>query len=448
MVLADEFKQLDSEIVKVQSAFADLGLITIREDVKLEECFWSQIPGNFEFIRRRDTINTNRVGGFCRLNRYPQGIASNNHWGEAITILPTLVGSPYFFNFHFQDNGHTIIHDFNSFGDATCNIMMNFFIAQTRKCDARIVVFDRARSADLLFQKMGGHYHSFPTLSHSLEQQRSNLNPFLMEDIPRNRSFLLAWVAMLLAPERGFSEIQKGKVKQAIDAIYAAAGDKRNMAGFAEFLSEFDPALAKSLSRWHGEGVYAGLFDGIQEAFNPAEAMNGFDMNPVVKNKECTLPVFAYLLHRLVSSVDGRPMMIVIYEAWDLLENSFIAPRLDSLLEMLQQNNTAVIFSTSKPLQSAQSYIFNPIMRNCASQIILPDDIAREYNSVAELGINEAEAKRLGKMDRQKGDFFLKQNGETIALRAYLKEMEDIYAVFSNDSKNLAAALGKFSSKK
>lgn len=448
MVLADEFKQLDSEIVKVQSAFADLGLITIREDVKLEECFWSQLPGNFEFIRRRDTINTNRVGGFCRLNRYPQGIASNNHWGEAITILPTLVGSPYFFNFHFQDNGHTIIHDFNSFGDPTCNIMMNFFMAQTRKCDARIIVFDRMRSADLLFQKMGGHYHSFPTLSHSLEQQRTNLNPFAMEDIPRNRSFLAAWCAMMIAPERGFSDVQKGKIKQAIDAIFTASSDKRNMVGFVELLAGIDPAMAKAFSRWHGEGQYAGIFDGLEEAFDPSYSLNGFDMNPVVKHKECTLPIFAYLLHRIVSSVDGRPMMIVMHEAWDLLENAFIAPRLESLLEMLQQNNAAVIFATSKPLQSARSYIFDTIMKSCASQIILPDDIVREYTSVPELGITEPEAKRLIKMDRQKGDFFLKQNGETIALRAYLKEMEDIYAVFSNDSKNLAAALGKFSSSK
>jgi len=447
MVLADEFKQLDGEIMKVQSAFADLGLITIREDVKLEECFWSQLSGNFEFIRRRDTINTSRIGGFCRLNRYPQGIASGNHWGDAVTILPTLVGSPYFFNFHHQDNGHTIIYDFNSFSDATCPIMMNFLISQTRKCDARIVVFDRLHSADLFFQKMQGAYHNFPTLSHSPEQQRSNLNPFLLPDIPRNHSFLTAWCAMLAAPERGFSEMQKSKVQEAIDRLYKESRDKRNLSGFVECLAAIDPSLAKLFAKWHGEGTYAGLFDGAEEAFDPTQALNAFDMSPVVKHKDCTLPVFAYLLHRVVSSVDGRPMLIVIYDAWDLLENSFIAPRLDSLLEMLQQNNAAVVFTTTRPLQCTQSYIFNIIKNHCATQILLPDDIDREYMSAPQLGIVEAEARRLLRMDRQKGDFFLKQAGETIALRLYLKEMEDLYAVFANDSKNLAAALGKFSSK-
>ena len=140
-------------------------------------------------------------------------------------------------------------------------------------------------------------------------------------------------------------------------------------------------------------------------------------------------------------------MLIVIYDAWDLLENAFIAPRLESLLVMLQQNNAAVVFTTSKPLQCTQSYIFATIMSHCATQMILPDDINRDYDSVPELGISEAEANRLLRMDRQKGDFFLKQDKETIALRLYLKAMEDLYAVFSNDSKNLAAALGKFSNK-
>ncbi len=446
MVLADEFKQLDSEIVKVQSAFADLGLITIREDVKLEECFWSQLPGNFEFIRRRDTINTSRIGGFCRLNRYPQGTATGNHWGDAITIMPTLVGSPYFFNFHHQDNGNTIIYDFNSFSDPTCNIMMNFLMAQTRKNDARIVVFDRNRSADLMFQKMNGNYHSFPTLSRSLEEQSSNLNPFLLEDIPRNRSFLLAWMGMLAMPERGFSDTQKEKVKTAIEQLFARPKNERHLVGMVEVLSGIDPSIAKLFAKWHGEGMYHGIFDGLEEALNPALALNGFDMNPVIKHKETTIPIFAYLLHRIVSSVDGRPMLIVIYEAWDLLENAFIAPRLESLLDMLQQNNTAVIMTTSKPLQCAQSYIWNTINKNCATQIMLPDDIAREYTASPELGINQAEADRLLRMDRQKGDFLLKQSGEAISLRLYLKNMEDLYAVFSNDSKNLAAALGKFSS--
>jgi len=447
MVLADEFKQLDSEIIKVQSAFARLGLITIREDVKLEECFWSQIPGNFEFIRRRDTINTTRAGGFTRLNRFPQGMSSGTHWGDAVTILPTLVGSPYFFNFHHQDNGHTLIYDFNSFNDHTCHIMMNFLLTETRKFDNRIYIFDRGKSADLYMQKMGGTYYNFPPLSNSLEEQGKKLNPFMLADTPRNRSFLVAWCGALIAGEAGISDDKKEKIKTALDQLYTGDENKRNLGGLVSYLAPVEPALAKAFGKWHGEGVYSKIIDYTEDEFDPTQGMHAFDMSAVLKQKECVLPIFAYLLHRIVTSIDGRPAMIVLYDAWDLLDNAFIAPRLESLLEMLQQNNAMMVIATSKPFQAATTQIFPIVVKSCASLIILPDDISRDYVSVPELEINEYEAKRLLRMDRQKGDFIFKQNKETIELRAALKDLDDLYAVLSNDVKNLAAVLGKFSHK-
>lgn len=447
MVLADEFKQLDSEIIKVQSAFARLGLITIREDVKLEECFWSQIPGNFEFLRRKDTINTSRAGGFTRLNRFPQGLSTGTHWGDAVTILPTQVGSPYFFNFHYQDNGHTLIYDFNSFGDHVCHIMMNFLLTETRKFDNRIYIFDRGQSANLYMQKMGGQYYHFPRLSHSQEEEGKQINPFALPDTPRNRSFLVAWCGLVAAGNAGLNDVQKEKIKAALEELYAGPEDKRNLTGLVSYLAPVDPALAKTFSKWHSEGVYSGVLDGPNDEFDPMQPLHAFDMTAVLKHKECVLPVFTYLLHRIVTSIDGRPSIIVIYDAWDLLDNPFVAPRLESLMEMLQQNNAMVVFTTSKPFNVVSTQIFDIITKNCATTIILPDDITREYASKPELKINEYEAKRLLKMDRQKGEFLYKQDNETIELRAYLKELDDLYAVFSNDIKNLAAALGKFSNK-
>ncbi len=117
MVLGDDYKQLDNEIASIQNGFGDFGLIPIREDIKLEECFWAQLPGNFEFIRRKSTINTARIGGFCRLNRFAIGTAAGNHWGPAVALVPTIVNSPYFLNFHQGDNGHSVLFDFNSFHD-------------------------------------------------------------------------------------------------------------------------------------------------------------------------------------------------------------------------------------------------------------------------------------------------------------------------------------------
>lgn len=447
MVLADEYKQLDAEISKVQTAFAELGLITIREDIKLEECFWSQLPANFEFIRRRDTINTTRVGGFCRLNRYPQGIATNNHWGDAVTILPTLVGSPYFFNFHHQDNGHTVLFDFNSFNDTICPVLMNFMMTETRKFGGNLFIFDLHRSADLFFQKLGGQYYNFPTLTRSADQPPAKLNPFLLEDTPRNRSFLLAWCGLLTAPDPQLSDAQKETLKAAIDQLYSGPPEKRNLPGFAAAVAAKDVPLAKMFAKWHGEGGLRGMFDAAEDEFNARDGMHAFDMSPIVQNKDCLLPVFSYLLHRIVTEIDGRPSIILMYEAWNLFNNDFMAPRLESLMEMLQQNNVMMVFTTTKPSNCIHTPIFNVIMKNCATHLFLPDDIGHFYN-IPEFDLDEIMSKRLNKMDRQKGDFMMRQNNEYISLRANVKELDDIHAVFNNDIKTLAAALGKYSATK
>lgn len=444
MVLCDEFKQLDSEISKVQSAFADLGLITIREDIKLEECFWSQLPGNFEFIRRRDTINTARIGGFCRLNRYPHGLASGNHWGDAVTILPTLVASPYFFNFHNQDNGHTMVFDYNSFNDQFCSIMLNFLLCETRKFEGRLYIFDRNRAADLLFQKLGGNYHNFSVLNRDPEQKQVRLNPLMLPDSPRNRSFLAAWLGTLMpASAAPLADAQKEKLRASIDHLYSGEPDKRNFPALMEHLASLDLPLAKAFSKWHDEGIYAGIFDADTEEVDVSAALNAFDMSPVVKNKECIIPIFAYLLHRVITEIDGRPVIIVLRDAWDLIDNPFIAPRIESLMDMLQENNAMVIFTTSKTTHIAKTEIFAGVFKRCATQLILPDDVNHDYAAQG-TGISEYDSKRLIRMDRQKGAFLLKQNNESIALKMDLKEMDELNAVFANDSKNLAAALGHF----
>jgi type IV secretion system protein VirB4 len=181
LVLADEYKQLDAEILATQEAFADFGLITIREDIKLEECFWSQLPGNFEFIRRKDPIPASRMAGFARLNRFPTGSELNNHWNEAVCLVPTTVGSPYFFNFHHQDNGHTLLLDFNSFGDAMGRVALNFLLTSSLKFGGRMVIFDRGESSRLMTQKLDGTYHRI--LPHS--PRALSLNPFALEDSKR-----------------------------------------------------------------------------------------------------------------------------------------------------------------------------------------------------------------------------------------------------------------------
>ena len=444
-IIADDYKHLSSEVIDAQAAFAKLGLITVREDIKLEECFWAQLPGNFAFLRRKDPILTHQIGGFCRLNRFPNGTATDNHWGEAVTLMPTIVNSPYYYNFHYRDNGHSVLYDFNSFNDHNADTLLHFLLSETRKYGGKLFVFDRSHSAQLFFSKLGGQYHHFTESQDFPSRQILHLNPFWLEDSPRNRGFLLAWATSVVSPASEISDAHKETLRAAIDRLLQLPPEQRNLGSLIEQVGALDPGLQPAFAAWHGRGKFAKIFEAGDEMLDLSQALHGFEMDAVVQNPESIIPLFSYLLHRIVTSLDGKPTIIVLRSAWDLLENPFFAPRLKSLLDMLQQSNVMVVFTTKHPHDMVNTHIFSTIMRSCATHIYLPDDIAVDYTS-EKLDLSQQDTKMLLRMDRQNGEFLIKQGSESVGLRVDMTHLDDLQAIFSNNIKNLIAAGGEYAS--
>lgn len=451
MTMVDDHTALDAQAGKLQHIFAELGLVTVREDIKLEECFWSQFPGNFNFIRRRDMLPTEKVGGFCRLNRFTDGAYSGTHWGQCLSLIPTTVGSPYFFNFHVRDNGHTALFDFNSFGDRMGRILEYFLLSQTQKFNARLCVFDRGQSARLLLAKLGGNYFTLAQLAKANRDQREDtsarlaLNPFSLEDSRHNQSFLAAWCGLVASPDAPLTDEARTTLRSAVAELYGLEPDKRTLAGMAAIVQRLDPALAEGLAAWHGRGAQAGLFDAPQDSLDAKSALLGFDMTPATANPAYLLPLFSYLMHRVIATLDGTPTIIVLNEAWDVLENAFFAPRLESLMEMLRQNNAMLLLTTSRPADAANTATLAAIQAGAATHMYLPDDVPHSYQEKG-VGLSGEDALLMLSMDRQKGDVLVKQQGQATGLRVMIAELEDAVAIFSGDAKALASARGSYAS--
>ncbi|MEQ1704682.1 MAG: hypothetical protein ABL867_01755 [Rickettsiales bacterium] len=449
MVMVDDLRKLDESVGAFLDSFAKLGLVTVREEIMMEECFWSQLPGNFEFIRRSSPLYTEQIGGLCRLNRYHSGVTSGTHWGNYLTVLPTDVNSPYFFNFHVQDNGHTVIFDFNSFEDRTGKILQYFLLTQTRKFNTRIVVFDRNHSARLLLNKLGGRY--FPMIqlenvNRDLAVDKSlrlALNPFTLPFSNYNVSFLAAWCGLLVASDVVLDEASRGVIRAAVEKLYSMPESQRNLSGLVTLIAQLNPELKEPFEKWIGQGEYAGLFDHEHDLLDVALDMVGFDMTSSISKPAFLLPLFSYLMHRVIDSIDDRPTVIVMNEAWDLLENEFFAPRLASLLEMLRQRNVMVMFTTTQISSCSETQTLATLMESTSTQIYLPDEMLVSYRP-KNLGVNAHDEYMLLGMERQKGDFLLKQSGESVALNLSIKELEDVLAIFTNDVKSLASARGRF----
>ncbi len=228
LVCADDLKQLDKALSEVEATFLNLGIVAVREDLNLEPCFWAQLPGNFPFIARDAMISTANFAGFASLHNYPCGRLKDNHWGPAVTVLETASGTPYFFNFHRQDVGHTTIIGPTGTGKS---VLLNFLLAQSLKFRPKIFFFDKDRGAEIFIRALGG-VHATLGLS-----RPSGFNPLKLPDSPENRAFLSEWLQLLLTSHgETISAEHAAKVREAIDGNFKLDFENRLLGNVAPFL--------------------------------------------------------------------------------------------------------------------------------------------------------------------------------------------------------------------
>ena len=107
----------------------------------------------------------------------------------------TSAGSPFHFNFHLGDLGHTFICGPSGSGKT---VVQNFMLAALEKFGAQQVFIDKDRGAEIFVRACGGTYL---TLKNG---EPSGFAPMkALDDSPRNREFLLEWLRQLVTPANG-----------------------------------------------------------------------------------------------------------------------------------------------------------------------------------------------------------------------------------------------------
>ncbi len=437
MVLVDELKKLDVDVGQLQEAFGAIGLICVREDIRLEEVFWSTFPGNFEFLRRKDPINTHFIGGFARLNRFSSGQSTGTLWAQPIGLLPTLVNSPYFFNFHAQDNGHTLWMDFNSFNDKTGTVVLSFLLTQTQKLGTKLFYFDQQQSAALWFNKMNSPYIKIG----SKKKNALAINPFSLPAEPRNIGFLAAWCGELIDADAADKSIIATQIH-----TFFESDKPRSLPAFVAYLIQENTDLAARFAPWAKGGEYAAYFESSDTDFSFTADWLAFAMDEVMNSPHNAVAVLSYLLHRIVLSLDGKPTIIVMRDMLKIMSHPFFTSRLESLLEMLKENNVMVIFAENGSNPAFENEAMQLLQSCCASIIVVPDDLKQDYATIAPHLLTQGDEILLWRMERMKGDILVKQRKETVALRIFLDTMNDVESIFSNDVKTLIASGGPYAS--
>ena len=109
LCISDDLKLLENSLSDAVIELSNVGIKGIREKMSMEPVYWAQLPGNSNYSARRSIINTLNLASFSSFHNYPSGKRKGNFWGDAVTVFNTVSGTPFFFNFHVRDVGHTMI---------------------------------------------------------------------------------------------------------------------------------------------------------------------------------------------------------------------------------------------------------------------------------------------------------------------------------------------------
>jgi len=420
----DSLQKMESAVSMAIAELVNVGINPVREKLVMEQCFWAQLPGNFDFIGRKSKINTLNIAGLASMHNYPVGRVAGNHWGDAVTVFDTTSGTPFFFNFHSRDVGHTTIIGPTGAGKT---VLMNFLCAQAQKFNCRMFLFDKDRGAEIFVRALNGKY------THIDPGKKCHFNPLQLDDTMENRSFISEWLESLVSSAgETVTADDLEVINNAVEGNFKLRKEDRVLHNIAPFFGLEGPgSLASRLKQWHSVGRFAAVFDQLEDVVNfKTDTVFGFEMGDVLANKACLVPVLLYLFHRIQLSLDGTPTMIVLDEAWALIDNKVFAGKIKDWLKTLRKLNGFVVFATQSVEDAVNSGISDTLIQQTATQIFLPNPKATDAYRKAFM-LSEREFNLLKNTDPGTRYFLVKQGKDVVVARIDLSGMDDIIMVLS-----------------
>jgi type IV secretion system protein VirB4 len=421
--------QVNEGVAEVQAALADLGIISVREDVALEPAFWAQFPGNFKYAARRGLVSTANFASLASCHNFSLGKPIGNHWGEAITLLETTAAGPYFFNFHQSDLGNFTVIGPSGSGKT---VILNFLLAQARKFRPRIVFFDKDRGSELFIRAIGGRYDVLRPGA------PAGLNPLQLAPTPVNRQFLVGWLAMLAG---GADGEEVALIRDAIDANFDQPPEHRRLRHIVElFRGGRRPQgddLWSRLAPWWGEGERAWLFDNPRDLIDAETEAVGFDMTQLLDDPIIRTPAMMYLFHRVEERLDGSPAIIVVDEGWKALDDDVFVGKIRDWEKTIRKRNGLVGFATQSAQDALESRIASAIIEQAATQIFMTNPKARAADYIDGFGLTPHEYEIVRTLPDDAHCFLIKHGTESVVVRLNLTGEHDILTILSGRERTV-----------
>nr|WP_226818778.1 conjugal transfer protein TrbE [Acidithiobacillus montserratensis] len=414
VVLRDQDEKILMERVKtVKNFFDNAGYVAYLETVNTVEALLGSLPGHMHENIRRPILHSLNFADFAPKTEIWAGSArcpsplmkmSDGRKAPPLLYAATTGNTPFRFNLHVGDLGHTFIAGMPGSGKST---LLALLAAQWQRYQgARVIAFDKGMSLYAMTEATEGQHYD-------LNGPLSDLSfaPLGHIDDPAELAFAAEWVEGLATLQGlNVTSVERTAIRDGLNSLARESG--RSMTNLVQSIQH--AGLKEALRFYTLTGQTGALLDAEKDGLQVDDAtMMTFEMSHLMNGspamKRTTVPVLLYLFHRIEQMLDGRPTLILLDEAWTFLDDELFLAKLRQWLKELRKKNAAVVFATQSLADLKGNPLLPVLQESCPSKIFLPNAQAdgQQLRPLYEdMGLNERQIQML-KESTPKQDYYL-----------------------------------------
>ena len=394
-VHADSKEELEDAISYIERVGAMGGGLFHHEGFAARAAYFAQHPGNQAMRPRVSTITSQNFADMAAFHNRPMGRTNNLPWNQPITFLRSAQNDIYAFNFHIgqqtadeNTSGHSLLLGPTGTGKTTAAA---FLATQAQRLGVRIFAFDKDRGLEVPLRAMGVAYSAVAV------GKPTGLNPFASETDDRGVAWMANWLERLVSHHAPLSASQRNALADAAKENALAAADDPDLNTFENFVSFFrsledDGDLSERFEEWT-KGRFAWMFDG--QGQDPLANSNGsaaFDVSELFDEPIMRSAWLGYVMRRIERIVEnGHPTLIIMDEAWKLLDDEKFVERIKEWLLVMRKKNTVVLMLAQTPEQLLSSAASDAIQQGVSTKIAFQSPRTRP-EGFEKLGYTPSEA--------------------------------------------------------
>ena len=415
-------------------------------DLVADAAWFAQMPGNWQWRPREAKLSSRAFAALASGHNFPRGKRDGNPWGEALVLLRTPSGQPFYLNLHKSPEdedsadkkhpGNTLIIGSTGVGKTTLVMLL---LALTRKWNPapRLVLFDLDRGSEIALRALGGRYFTLeagkPTGCNPLQREPTPARIQFWEQLLRT-CIHTPTLPLLPADERAIA-----------DAVRSVAMMPKHLRRFSTVRQNLPTAgensLYERLGRWCKGGALGWVFDEADDRLTDlmdATAI-GFDTTEFLDLPEVRTPIMLYLLDVMGELVNGERLIYVISEFWKALDNEIFSDFAKQKQKTIRKQNGLGIFDTQSPSDVLRHSIGRTMVEQSVTKIFLANPEAMHDEYVEGFGLTEAEYDIVKGLSARGGrSFMVKQGNSSAICELDLSGMEDFVTVLSATTDNVA----------